>query len=56
MAEPVKSKICPETGINLEGRDVVKHAISVWGVEPHELNRLKNDEAVRRYKAVLAMK
>lgn len=47
--------ICPECAgcLDSEKVDIIKHAVSHWGVEPRDLSRIRNGEAVRRYNILI---
>lgn len=46
-------KKCPECGINLKDLDREKHAFSHWNVSFGHLDRLSNEEAKKRYRAIM---
>jgi len=46
---------CPECGLDLDTSKISlrKHAYMHWSVEPRHLDRIRNQEAVKRYKYLL---
>jgi len=46
---------CPEChkDIDTSKIDIRKHAYMHWGVEPRHIDRIRNQEAIRRYKYLL---
>jgi len=47
---------CPECGFDIDTSiiDLRKHAYMHWNVEPRHIDRIRNQEAVRRYEYLLA--
>ena len=47
--------ICPECGVELDTEkiDVVAHAMGHWKVPPRDIGTIRNNDAQRRYRALL---